>query len=1181
VTRRLPGFAFWFFALSAPLAWLWFEWGRSHYVHLVLGVVDAVLGTSKAASDWGGSAAAPRFITVVPFLVLMLVTPGLRWRRRLLGAVGGLALLVLVHALLLIVVDVAQAEFGRGRQSIRRFFPFLILADGAPLLLWLFLARSFVAQALPGLAEPTRPPAPAAPPEAPAQPSRLRRFSFPLLLACFFLSGLAALVYETAWTREFAFVFGTSDLAVATVLAAYMGGLAAGAALAGRLAGRLRRPVLVYGLLELAIAVSALLVPRAIDASRALYVVLFGGSEALRGAEGLATALFYLVCSFLILLVPTALMGATLPLLARHAVRHDRELGRRVGLLYAANTAGAVAGTAVAAFLLLPSLGLRYTIWSAAALNALVFLLAWGLARVSEPLRAEPRAPAAAGVARSRWMLALICVSGAVSFGYEVLWVRLLSHVIGGSVYAFATMLASFLLGIAAGSALAGRWATGVERAARGFALAQLLVGALSLGAFLLVDAIPATTAGLAAAGWSKPVGDVVAGMLTLFPSALVIGATFPLAVRVFAGSGASPGAASARVYAFNTLGCIVGSIAAGFLLIPLLGFQGTLAACVGVNLVLAGVSALLWVSRPAALAGVAACGLVLLLVAPPSPPWRILRSSPLNASAASGEVAYFGVGRSATVLLLASEGGWQLRTNGLPEARIEPPGVWHNRSALEHWLGVLPVLARPDLRSLLMVGLGGGRALEVVPETVERIEVVELEAEVVAANREVGALRWRDPLADPRLRLHVNDARNTLLLTQRRFDAIVSQPSHPWLAGASHLYTREFFELARSRLVEGGVFVQWIGLAFVDPLLFRSLLATLAGVFEHTQVYQPGGAPGVLFLASDAPLAIASSARRALSRAPAALEQVGLRTAEDVFAQLILDTPAVRKLARGVPINRDDRNLLQARSPWIRERSLVGGLQALVGDHDPAVAWAAAGLDGHYLVSRLIRPRARRVVETFRSPGDREAAEAVIALAANRRKTARRRASKALLESPGQAWARAVILEIDRDVGDDGLPADSLDGVERLLLQAWSAERSGAGEGVASLDSALAALPPLHPLEPAAQRLRVRWRLAGGDAPGAREALEILDRRLLGYRASGEDLLLRAQASSLLGDPAAVLDTLGLLVPRLRGDRSLARESLRLARSLSLPAELEPQRARLLSRLAPQVRSRRGGGPS
>jgi hypothetical protein len=283
------------------------------------------------------------------------------------------------------------------------------------------------------------------------------------LLACFFLSGFAALLYQIAWTREFSAVFGTSELAVATVLAAYMGGLASGSTLAGRLSPRVRQPVLVYGLLEFGIAVAALAVPLAIRAAIAVEVALLGGRELPADAGGLASALFYLLCAFAILLVPTTFMGATLPLLARHAVRSDREVGPRIGALYAINTTGALGGTLVCGFVLLPALGLRATVWVGVALNALVFVLAAAVARsapesVAAAGGARTGDEAAAPLAHAARILPIVLLSGAASFSYEVLWTRLLGHVLGGSIYAFATMR-RVLVGIAAGGA--------IERASR------------------------------------------------------------------------------------------------------------------------------------------------------------------------------------------------------------------------------------------------------------------------------------------------------------------------------------------------------------------------------------------------------------------------------------------------------------------------------------------------------------------------------------------------------------------------------------------------------------------------------------------------------------------------------------------------------------------------------------------
>ena len=277
--------------------------------------------------------------------------------------------------------------------------------------------------------------------------------------------------------------------------------------------------------------------------------------------------------------------------------------------------------------MLLPTLGLRQTIYVAAGFNGLVFLAAWALARSV----AGQTAPAevhetrdAPALGKSKWILPLIFGSGLVSFTYEVLWVRLLEHMLGGSVYAFSTMLASFLAGIALGSAVASRLGTTRERAALGFAVSQLGVAGLSLAAFLAVDQIPSLTGVLRSGGYSKFFADWAASSLTLFPGAVLIGATFPFAVRVLARGEADAGPASARVYAANTLGSVVGSIAAGFYIIPLLGYAGTLAACVALNLLLAMATAYALIDQHGRRLQIAAVsGLVALAIIQPEPPWK------------------------------------------------------------------------------------------------------------------------------------------------------------------------------------------------------------------------------------------------------------------------------------------------------------------------------------------------------------------------------------------------------------------------------------------------------------------------------------------------------------------------------------------------------------------------------
>ena len=336
---------------------------------------------------------------------------------------------------------------------------------------------------------------------------------------------------------------------------------------------------------------------------------------------------------------------------------------------------------------MLPELGLWRTIQVAALINGLVFLAAWALSRSASMQRESPTRPPDAvveGAARSRLILLLILGSGVASFTYEVVWVRLLGHVLGGSVYAFATMLASFLLGIALGSAVASRFATTRRRASLGFALAQLAIAATSLGAYMFANFIPGLNVAWSSPGSAVSGGGVLVAMLVLFPAATFVGATFPLAVRLFARSEAEAGRAAASVYAANTLGSIIGAVGAGFFIVPWLGYSGTFAACAGLNLALAGLAAVGLQPRRPTLALVASALMMLVVAVPLPTPWAVLQNTSLRWLIGSQtEVEYYAVGRSATVLMLAQPPRWMLRSNGLPEASIDRPLVSHRRYIL------------------------------------------------------------------------------------------------------------------------------------------------------------------------------------------------------------------------------------------------------------------------------------------------------------------------------------------------------------------------------------------------------------------------------------------------------------------------------------------------------------------
>jgi spermidine synthase len=732
-----------------------------------------------------------------------------------------------------------------------------------------------------------------------------------LVIACFTLSGFAALLYQTAWLRLFAVAFGTSEIAIAVVLAGYMGGLALGAAVVARYVGQIRRPVLVYGLLEAGVAVTALALPWAVALSGDLFALIVGNQPIPPDAASSGQLLYYSIASFLVLVIPTALMGATLPLLARYAVTSNRNVGTRVSMLYSMNTFGAVGGTLLAGFVLLPSLGLRATVWVGVATNGVIFVIAVLLSRraamssvsreVSPQLTQRPLPGGA------RFMLAFIALSGFLSFVYEILWTRLLSHVLGSSIYAFSTMLSAFLAGIAIGAAVAGPFARKARRAVPLFAICQFGIALTAAFVYWRLEN-----------SFSGQLNAVVLAFITILPSSIFIGATYPLAVRAYTGGVADVGRSSAVVYSWNTVGAIAGALAGGFFIVPMLGFAGAAKLAIVANLLL-GIAALAVYAAtrqrsPSATLPLGLAVIVTLAVAlfysPGRPDSVITRVLFGGSGEALVREVYYSVGRSSTVLLTENEARFDLSSNGLPEAQIEfkgaPPMVLSQR-----WLGLWPSLARPDTESILVVGLGGGVVLEGIPASVETVHVVELEAGVVRANELIASRRDADATSDPRVHIAINDARNALRLTAKTYDAIVSQPSHPWTAGASHLFTREFFALVKSRLNEDGVFVQWMNAEFLDEALLARLAATLLAEFKNVRIYEPS-ALALHFLASDGPIDIGQQVAmtgRPLGDDPLHYARNGINSPFSLANALLLDERGVAQIAAGYKPTTDDDN--------------------------------------------------------------------------------------------------------------------------------------------------------------------------------------------------------------------------------------------------------------------------------
>jgi predicted membrane-bound spermidine synthase len=796
----------------------------------------------------------------------------------------------------------------------------------------------------------------------------LNPWALAVLPLCFALSGCAAIVYQIAWARQLALVFGTTEVAVTVVLASYMSGLALGGWLIQRFLPFIERPALTYAALELLIAAAAAFaVPALITGSDDVLHALAGGSPDPPGGR-LWMGAFYAAAAFVALVIPTLCMGATLPLLTRHLVDSDRQTGSRVGALYACNSGGAVAGALLTTYSLLPNFGLLRTVWSAAALNVLAAVLALAVAQGSRPRRSGFSAAWAAASRVSfakppspAWVLPLMLVSGGVGMFHEVLWTRLLTHTLGSSLHAFGLMLASFLGGLALGAAVGALLAQDRRWAVAGFATSQSACGLSAAAAYILVDRLLPQTPSLAL--------NTVLTVTILVPIAFFSGGTFPLAVRILARRAEDAGPATARVYAWNTLGSIIGVLLGGFVLIPSLRFEGSIYAAVLASLILA-VGASLLLQRPSRLLPLTV-GIVALITAflfRPAAPISLLRASPLHISN-TGRMLYYGIGQSASVVVLEQDGALALRTNGLPEALIDLRGAPPHVSG-EKWLVPLAILTHSHTNNLLMVGYGGGVVLEGIPQSVGRVDVIELEPRVIAANEAIRQLRKEDPLADSRTRITINDARVALDLTDRRYDAIISQPSHPWTAAASHLYTREFLRQAQAHLSESGVFVQWMNVSFIDESLLRSFAATVLDVFADARLYRPD------------PFTLIFVAGSRVGSAPSPLEafpQFGINTPEDVFVALAADGQALQRISRGAPLITDDRNRMATTTAYFSGTSMTpASVDRFLAPYDPIglMRAYAPDIDAAYVARRLaalspLNPGLRSRLDTLASVMD------------------------------------------------------------------------------------------------------------------------------------------------------------------------------------------------------------------
>ncbi|WP_437894004.1 fused MFS/spermidine synthase [Sorangium sp. So ce124] len=772
------------------------------------------------------------------------------------------------------------------------------------------------------------------------------RSRFPLVAALFFVSGATGLLYEVAFSKLLAYVFGATAYAVSTVLAAFMGGLALGAHLGGRHAASARRPLVVYGALEAIVGAICAVSPFLFEALTSAYVAV---ARAAPDSLALLTAARAALTA-LVVVVPTVAMGATLPVLSRilragaaadgGAPPAEHDAARRLASLYAINTAGGAAGALSGAYVVLPHLGIRGALWSAAIANVAlgVVAISAGLrgpapaaapeARFPEPRSPEapePRSPeisearsadapllAAAGRAEPPFLLLLAFASGFLVFAAEVVQTHLLALLIGNSAYAFGLMLAVFLVCLAAGAARSPALA---RRHGEGALSRGLAAAALSLAATVpLWDQLPRlfAFAGKHVDGWAgREACRALAALAILALPTLCMGTTFPL-LLARAAAHADVAARVGRLTSANTLGTIAGSIVTGYLILPALGSERALLAIAlafALTAVLAAARA--GAELPRALALAAAAGALAVL----APRWDMARLT-------SGANVYFAMGPRperidfvredvhggvTTVAHLA--GVTTMYTNGKFQGDDGPEMTAQRRFA--HF----PSLFLRDTRAALVIGLGTGTTTGTIAAyPFERIDVAEISPAIVEASRRFFAGPSLRALDDPRVRLSLNDGRNELLVAAPgRYDLIAIELTSVWFAGAASLYSHEFYELARSRLTEGGVLQQWVQLHHIRRRELAVVVRTMRSAFPHVALFV-GGAQGIL-VASGAPL-VASGARLAgLDARPSLQATLAGARLEDLLDALVASDDDLDRLVAdaaedGGPIVSTDDNL-------------------------------------------------------------------------------------------------------------------------------------------------------------------------------------------------------------------------------------------------------------------------------
>lgn len=665
-----------------------------------------------------------------------------------------------------------------------------------------------------------------------------------IALTLFFFSGFISLIFQVVWLKKLVLVFGNTVWAVSTLLTAFMAGLALGSWLFGRIADRTGSPLKLYGILEGIIGVYGLLSLLMFSKLPILYIPLY----ALSGGDNVMMGIVKFLLAFLILILPTTCMGGTLPLLAKRFTQTMKTAGSSIGILYTINTFGAVLGTFISGFFLIPFLGLRMTALTACLISFIILLVALLLTKGEKTgfhhdalFRIERKKFS------GNWLLWVYLLCGFAALAYEVIWNRILVLHLGSSVYAYSLMLAIYLLGVTLGSAIMSAYVNKLKYPILVFMLIQF---AIAFDLILLINQFGDLAETLfvirkyiGGHAYATHILSLALGILQiLILPTVLFGASFPLAVKLFVKEQKILGQETGLLYAFNTVGNILGSFCAGFLLLPLIGAQQGL-------LLLASLNLLIGVYLMTKVETFLGKRLVILAIIP-----LLFYGGYLTLTFKDQVIVTAGAlqpgERSDVKLLTFMEDIYATIT---VEERRDIRGTWRQLSmntvsvagtsselfSIQKLQGHLPLLLHQNPKSVLHIGFGsGGTAHAVSRHPVEKITIAEISKGIIETSSKYFTDINHDVLNDPRANVEFTDGRNKVLASSEKYDVILSDSIHPRFSGNGSLYTYEYYKLLRNRLNPGGVVSQWLPFYSLTTENFKMIIKSFYEVFPNTSVW-------------------------------------------------------------------------------------------------------------------------------------------------------------------------------------------------------------------------------------------------------------------------------------------------------------------------------------------------------